>query len=176
MLPQNASTWPHLRDAFRFFSPLFVVFVIGVLICPYLYVVIPMFLFEDSVCVDKIFKPVERWLCESQCSYMQIQVTSIIVCYMQRLCQSWIPKRNWSFQAFLSVGLWQRGFFLMGIFILMEVWAVVKGIRENLQFSLSWYFSLIFSLSTYLIHYAKYHWAIPVLFINWNVIDLITDS
>ena len=45
----------------------------------------------------------------------------------------------------------------MGIFILMEVWAVVKGIRENLQFSLSWYFSLIFSLSTYLIHYAKYH-------------------
>lgn len=114
MLPQNASTWPHLRDAFRFFSPLFVVFVIGVLICPYLYVVIPMFLFEDSVCVDKIFKPVERWLCESQCSYMQIQVTSIIVCYMQRLCQSWIPKRNWSFQAFLSVGLWKRGFFFNG--------------------------------------------------------------
>lgn len=86
------------------------VFVIGVLICPYLYVVIPMFLFEDSVCVDKIFKPVERWLCESQCSYMQIQVTSIIVCYVQCLCQSWIPKRNWSFQAFSSVGIWKRGF------------------------------------------------------------------
>lgn len=46
----------------RFFThqQLFVILVIGVLVCPYLYSVIPMFLFEDSVCVDKIFKPVER--------------------------------------------------------------------------------------------------------------------
>ena len=36
----------------------------------------------------------------------------------------------------------------------MEIWAVAKGTRrENLEFSLSWYFSLIFSLSTYLKHY-----------------------
>lgn len=163
----------HISEMFLGSSPpAFVVFVTGVLICPYLYVVIPMLLFEDSVCVDKIFKPVERWLCESQCSYMQIQVTSITVFCVQCLCHSWIPVTNWSFQASSSVGIWKRGFF-----ILMEIWAVAKGIRrENLEFSLSWYFSLIFSLSTYLKHYAKYHWAIPVLFINWNVIDLITDS
>lgn len=141
----------HISETFLGSSPpAFAVFVTGVLICPYLYVVIPMFLFEDSVCVDKIFEPVERWLCESQCSYMQIQVTSITVFCAQCLCHSWIPKRNWSFQAFSSVGIWKRGFF----FILMEIWAVAKGTRrENLEFSLSWYFSLIFSLSTYLKHY-----------------------
>lgn len=84
--------------------PACVVFVIGLLICSYLYIVIPMFLFEDSVCVDQLFKPVERWLCEPQCSYMQIQVISTTVFCMQWLCQPWIPKRNWSFSDLLIGG------------------------------------------------------------------------
>ena len=59
------------------------------------------------------------------------------------------PQKKLIISGFLICGNLKERFF-----ILMEIWAVAKGTRrENLEFSLSWYFSLIFSLSTYLKHY-----------------------
>lgn len=50
-----------VQETLWFFSPRpFVTDFTAVLVRSYLYVVKPMSLFEDSVCVDEIFKPVER--------------------------------------------------------------------------------------------------------------------